>query len=151
MWGPVSQHTINVHRAGAPTSGLVYTACSTGIRIRTFYLTLHTKRRNNALLGKQKDVWVGTLIDPKAKFTKKLPLSQWRSLVSPRSERTTSHTVGLARKSAVWTNTHTHLIATDLACTFLSNAHTGWICLPMEGIRSLRLSIHRVHSTPLPN
>jgi hypothetical protein len=37
--------------AGAPTSGLVYTACINGIRIRTFYLTLHCSAIN--WLGKQ--------------------------------------------------------------------------------------------------
>jgi hypothetical protein len=53
--------------------------------------------QHNKLAGQTRDVWVGTLIDPKEKSllckTEELPLSQWRSLVSPHSERTTSHWV----------------------------------------------------------
>jgi hypothetical protein len=86
------------HTLGLPQVGCVIPLAISSIRIRTFYLLLHTSTIN--WLGKQnrclsrhshrsKGDKAHSVVEQR-----KLPLSQWRSLVSPHSERTTSHWFG---------------------------------------------------------
>ena len=69
-----------------------------GIRIRTFCLQCSPETKNIESGHVHKTSEIGTLIDTKCRplaiLQGQLAFSQWRSLVSPRSERTTSHGAG---------------------------------------------------------